>query len=267
MGNNQVFKNVKEKPEKEKKVLGKTSKVVNVVLVYLLCTAVIVAVLAIACQRVITNKQKPYDPEIARAMTYDTFEPEDENLSETDNVKFGAFFARDLDGDGNAEKLKGSCNSISSTDTLYMNLNVQSEGYLKDASIYINGTNFKLSTKLIEDDIIDGDYNSTNTTRIDFKDIKAGTQRLLTGFVMPDVHSSSSYSRSDNTITLRGTYVKDDGTEIPIRKVVYLTMDWYVSLYVRFTRTSQTTTEIIRHEDTGEGEFSFSLTLRIVIVM
>ena len=46
------------------------------------------------------------DPELARAMTYDEFEDGDENIEGTDNVKFSAFYLRDLDGDGYAEKIK-----------------------------------------------------------------------------------------------------------------------------------------------------------------
>ena len=39
-------------------------------------------------------------------MTYDQFEDGDENIEGTDNVKFSAFYLRDLDGDGYAEKIK-----------------------------------------------------------------------------------------------------------------------------------------------------------------
>ena len=47
--------------------------------------------------------------ELLRAMTYEQFEDGDENVEGTDNVKFSAFFLRDLDGDGYAEKIKGTC--------------------------------------------------------------------------------------------------------------------------------------------------------------
>lgn len=57
MGNKSIFKNVKKKDEKEKKVSNKTSKVAVVVLSYLLCTAVILAILAITCQKIMINKQ------------------------------------------------------------------------------------------------------------------------------------------------------------------------------------------------------------------
>ena len=40
------------------------------------------------------------------------FEDGDEEIEGTNNVQFSAFFLRDLDGDGYAEKLKGSCKEI-----------------------------------------------------------------------------------------------------------------------------------------------------------
>ena len=46
------------------------------------------------------------DPELLRARTYEQFEEGSDNIEGTDNVKFSAFFLRDLDGDGNAEKVK-----------------------------------------------------------------------------------------------------------------------------------------------------------------
>ena len=52
-----------------------------------------------------------------------------------DNIKFSSFFLRDLDSDGYAEKLKGTCKEIGKEDTLYMELNVQTAGYLKNAKV------------------------------------------------------------------------------------------------------------------------------------
>lgn len=48
-------------------------------------------------------------PELARMRNYEQFEEGDDAIDNTDNVKFSAFFLRDLDGDGYAEKIKGTC--------------------------------------------------------------------------------------------------------------------------------------------------------------
>ena len=83
-------------------------------------------------------------PELARAMTYDQFQDGDEDIDGTDYVKFGAFFLRDINGDGYAEKIKGTCKQIGKEDTLYMELNVLTNGYLENGVITINGNNFYL---------------------------------------------------------------------------------------------------------------------------
>ena len=52
---------------------------------------------------------------------------------------FKTFFLIQLYNTGlYAEKLKGTCKEVGSQDTLYMEINVQTEGYLKDAKIQIN---------------------------------------------------------------------------------------------------------------------------------
>ena len=73
-----------------------------------LVVAIILGAIAvlISGKKVIEKKEISIDPELARAMTYDQFEDGNENIEGTDNVKFSAFYLRDLDGDGYAEKIK-----------------------------------------------------------------------------------------------------------------------------------------------------------------
>ena len=92
------------------------------------------------------------NPELAKAMTYEEVKDGDENIEGTDNVKFDAFFLRDLNGDGYAESIRGTSKEIGKEDTLYMELNVQTAGYLKDAKITINDGNFYFQTTLPKDD-------------------------------------------------------------------------------------------------------------------
>ena len=72
--------------------------------------SIILGVLAVLTGNEVTSKKKlkVLDPELARAMTYEEFQEGDENIEGTDNVKFSAFFLRDLDGDGYAESIKGA---------------------------------------------------------------------------------------------------------------------------------------------------------------
>ena len=50
--------------------------------------------------------------ELLKAKTYEQFEEGTENIEGTDNVKFTATFLRDIDGDGKAEKIKGTCKPV-----------------------------------------------------------------------------------------------------------------------------------------------------------
>ena len=181
-----------------------------------------------------------------RAMEYEQYKDGDENVEQTENVKFNAFFLRDLDSDGNADTLYGTCKRIGNQDTLYMELIVQTGGHLTNAKIEINGQNFYLQTALPKDQQLANNYISNNTKEIEFNDLQNGTQKLITGMVRSGDYSYDSkkyeaignnvknYSRDDNTVVLTGTYISDDGTyETDIRKEIKLTVDWYGTTQAR----------------------------------
>ena len=179
------------------------------------------------------------NPELLVAQKYEQVKAGDEAIDGTEFVTFDAFYLRDLDGDGYAEKIRGTCKEIGTQDTLYMDLNVLTNGTLKDAKITINGKNFYFATALVKDSIISQDYISTNLREIKLNDVNNGTQKLIFGMVQSGDYSysggiakaignnTSKYTITDNSITLTGTHVADDGTETPISKTVYLTNDWY----------------------------------------
>lgn len=188
---------------------------------------------------VLNFQKKDTDPETLKSRTYAQVENGDEAIDGTNYVKFDAYYLRDLNGDGYAEKLRGTCKEIGTEDTLYMDLSVITNGTLKDAKITINGKNFYLNTAIVKDSVIAKDYISTNTKEIELNEVKNGTQKLITGIVRTGDYSFdvidtdalknniSNYSVTDNTITLTGTHVSDSGVETPITKTVYLTNDWY----------------------------------------
>ena len=191
----------------------------------IICLALLLIFTMISKKKISSNA---IDPELARAMKYEQFKEEDENIEGTDNVKFSAFFLRDINGDGYAEKIKGTSKRIDTTDNLYMELKVQSEGYLKDAEIQIDGKNFNLQTALVKDEQLKDNYISEDTRNISFKDIANGTQKLLEGKVKSAVGQDiNNYSRNDNKIILTGTYVGADNIEKQIRKEINLSIDWY----------------------------------------
>ena len=207
-------------------------------------------------------------PENQRAMTYEQYKDGDEAVDGTDNVKFNAFFLRDLNGDGKADSIYGSCKKIGGNDTLYMEIIVQTAGSLKDAKIQIDGKNFYLQTELPKDQQLKNNYIGDNTKQIEFNNLKPGTQKLLTGIVKSGIYPQNSalekninnYSRNDNKVILTGTYVPEEGKPIQIRKEIDLTMDWYgttkASVYTgkSFSDSEQNYEDIQKRVDEENGK-------------
>ena len=177
------------------------------------------------------------NPELARAMNYGELTSKDEE-TQSENVRFSVYFARDLNGDGYAEKVKGTCKEIGGEDTLYMNINVLGDGTLQNAKIEIQSDNMYFKTALVDDEVINGNYISENTTSINLKDMVAGTQKLIFGQVRSGDYRYASTNKDAlgkdinklsgiNKIKLTGTHVANDGTETKIEKEIELPVDWY----------------------------------------
>ena len=260
----------KEKRVKDKKL--SRFKITQVLTKNKLALAtVILMLIAIVGATVLTyNKasvSQTLDAELLRARTYEQFTDGDENVDGTDNVKFSAFFLRDIDGDGYAEKLKGTCKKIGQQDTVYMEIVVQTEGYLKDGKIQIDGKNIYLQTKLPKDSDIKRNCIGDNIKTIEFNNLQNGTQKLLTGVIRSGDYTYTSsktsaignninnYSRSDNKIILTGTYVAEDGTETEIIKEVKFETDWYGTTSAVIYAGAQNYYDITNRIDTENGVF------------
>ena len=218
-------------------------------------------------------------------MTYDRVQEGEEKvqveneageLKDFDYVQFDAFFLRDLNGDGYAESIRGTCKEIGKQDTLYMELNVLTKGYLKNGKITINrDRNFYFETAIVKDKEIKQNYIGTNIDVIELNDIKNGTQKLLTGIVKSGNYAYNkaeaigsninNYSKI-NSITLTGTHVeeKEDGTtvETPIQKTVNFNIDWYGTVGCTITNTSQTS-RLSNTINEAKGEISLGFNINI----
>ena len=192
------------------------------------------------------KKRNSYIGEIARSMAYPQVQEGEEKIEGTESITFDAFFLRDLDGDGYAEKLRGSARSIGGEDTIYMELNVLSEGHLEDGIIEINSDNFYFQTALPRDNEIKENAIGSNIKQIKLNTINNGTQKMITGMMRSGDYAQGStktaaigndinkYSKI-NSITLRGTQVETvidrDGNKtekrIPIEKTVSFNVDWH----------------------------------------
>lgn len=202
----------------------KKKKIVAISIIVVLAVAILYTYLA----KIVENKFAKLDAETIMARNYAELTEESYN-TDSEYVKFAAFFLRDIDQDGNANSISGTCKNVSLTDTLYMDINVLSKGYIKEgATITINGDNFKYKTAIVKDSVISQNYISDDTKRINLNEIKNGTQKLIYGEITPNLNQDiSKYSSDANTVTLDGIYVDDEGNETVISKTVNLTVDWY----------------------------------------
>ena len=232
-------KSIKTLKERKKIIIG----------IVLILEMLLVAILGIANFNLKKEKQALLTKEERQAMQYDEVTNDNAKIDGTDFVQFSAFFLRDLDRDGYAEKYNGTCKEIGTQETLYMELNVLTKGYLKDAKIQIDGKNFYLQTAIPKDAQIKRSIIGNNIKEIELNDLSNGTQKLMTGFVKSgyyDLYSNkyaaivnniNNYSRNDNKIVLTGTYVAEDETETEIRKEIDLTVDWHGTTKTQYGTT------------------------------
>ena len=229
--------------------------------------AVVTAIITVVALLVNTQNQKAKllaDPEIQKSMEYEQVQEGDEKVPNTDYVQFDAFFLRDLDGDGDAEQVRGMCRDINKTDTLYMNLNVLTNGKLVDGKITIKTSNMNLSTAIVEDNVIKQNYISNNTTEIALKDVNNGTQKLIYGTVNASNFGNDTNKYSQvNSVVLTGKHIADDGTETQISKTVDFNVDWYGSVTASiYNYTGTQNIEEITDENKENITLNFSVTTR-----
>ena len=253
-----------------KKAIGENKKRVAITVVSIIAVFLI-AIIAIMQFTKTKNNQGAISPELAKAMEYPIVEEGDEKVEGTDNVKFDAFFLRDINQDGNAESIRGTSKQVGKEDTLYMELNVLTAGSLEDAKITINGENFYLQTTLPKDKELKDNYIGNNIKEIEFNTLNNGTQKLLTGIVRSGDYSYTSkkaealgnninnYSK-ENSVTLTGTYVAEDGTRTPISKTVKFDIDWYgVTVASIYSTTQNKSIEGIKNEEQGTVTLDFTV--------
>ena len=261
-------KNQNEELNTKKKGKSINKKVVAIGTTAILALATIVGVYVASRNN---NTLNSLSPEIARSMEYEQVQDGDEDLEETNNVKFDAFFLRDLDGDGYAESIRGTCNEIGEESTLYMELNVRTEGYLKDGKITINSDNFYLQTNLPKDEELAENYVGNNIKEIKLNQLNNGTQKLITGVVRSGDYSYS-YDKADairsninnyskvNSVTLTGTYVTGTGEEIPVEKTVNFNVDWHGTTKASIYNASQSTyIDSLIDEENGKLNLNFTV--------
>ena len=254
--NNKERKNLFERVDKMKKMQEeksakvKTKPIQKLVMMSAVLVLIIMLILMVFRQNAILISRQ--NPEYYRAMTYDEVQPGEE-ATNTDYVTFDAYFLKDINNDGIADKVRGTCNEIGKSDDLYMDLTVLTNGYLKDAKITINSFdsghiensgNFYFATEIAADSQIKNNYISSDTKEIEFNTLENGTHVLLTGKVNNAIRTEDCYSKI-NSIVLTGIHVEvlEDGStkETKVEKRVEFQVDWYGTLnIVWYTNINQT---------------------------
>ena len=207
--------------------VNKTTKI-KIATVVVILIAIFVGVLYTTKGRNVDNIIYELTPEDKVAMSYNLKTDEDAKIPGNEYVLFDAYFLKDLDNDGFAEKYDGTCNQIKAKTLMYMDINVLTEGKLEGGVIEVKGKNFDYSMSMVKDDVLKNTYISDNVKKIELKDINAGTQKLILGKIIANINNNiNNYSIKDNTVTLKGTYVPLEGEPVKIEKTVKLKVDWY----------------------------------------
>ena len=232
--------------------------------------AIVLGIIAILCTLIakkVDNQIANLNSETLKAMNYTELEENSTTVENCEYVQFSSYFTRDIDGDGTANKLLGTCKNVNSTDVLYIDLNVLTNGYLKDGKFTINGENFKYSMSMVKDTVLKNNYISDDVKTIELNQINAGTQKLIIGNIVSDIKNNINNYSSVSTITLTGTHVSDSGEETPISKTINLNVDWYgtlnASLYTYGENVYYNRDNINNEENTGDTENAKNSTVSI----
>ena len=280
-----LFKRVDKmkKMQREKNAKVKTKSMHKLIMMSAVLVLIIMLILMVFRQNAIIISRQ--DPEHYRSMTYEEVQPGEE-ATNSEYVQFDAYFLKDINNDGIADKVRGTCNEIGTSDDLYMDLTVLTNGYLKDAKITINSYdseekgNFYLSTEIAADSQVKQDYVSGNTRTIEFNQLENGTHILLSGKVntanygeyrklYTAIRTENDYNKI-NSVVLTGTHVEilEDGStkETKVEKKVEFQVDWYGTLNVRWSMFNSQTNDadVILDKDNNLLNIEFGLGLQDV---
>ena len=257
-------KNIKKRQKnmpkiKHEKSTSKQSNLISLILqnkikiissISALLAIILIAIIAINHGKNVASSIDSINPELAKAKTYSEVKEEENAVEGTENVKFDAYFSRDINGDAEEEKIRGTSKKIGEEDTLYIELEVGNTGALKDATIEINAENFYFQTAILKDNIITENYIGNNTKQIKLNTISEATTKEITGQIRSGDYTNSTkiseaignninnYSKV-NSITLTGKYDDGTGKEIEISKTVNFNIDWYGTTEANLVTTTQ----------------------------
>ena len=189
---------------------------------------------------------------------YDLVQPGDENLPETPNVQFDAYFLNDSVKTRGA--LLGPINKDQNpipTKELYVELKILGEGKFKDGQIKFEQKNHRLIGTLASDNVINGIYDNYYSP-IKLKEITNGTTKVIRLVARPTVNNKDDFYRNDNKVILTGKYVSNDGSEIEVTKTINYSIE---TMYNNLTSSLEvrTNNDTYRYSDNDKPFFSLEI--------
>jgi len=173
-----------------------------------------------------TSMFQTYMAERKLKASYAQVQTGEDAVEGTDYVKFDAFI---LEG---GKQYRGVAKELNQTAELYLNLNVLTNGRLENGRIVVENTrNFGIKNTVTTDDILVGIYNGT----YQLNTVQNGTFKSIPLVIEQNVSNKGNWTSTiqnlskNNTITLTGTHVAEDGTRTNISKTVHVQVDWYGS--------------------------------------
>ena len=219
--------------EKEKNLKGALNSIMKNKKMILILSLIAVFIAVIVFNAVYFAKNKSTLAEVdARknaenqiALSYGTADAS----TNSEYVQFSAFFTRDVNG--KAEKLAGTCKNIAERDTLFLDINVLSDGYLENgAVITVEDANFTYKVNAPADEVLKNNVISDNASSFTLNKMNAGTQKLIQGEISADLGNNVDNYTKEVTVKLVGTHVSNDGVRTPINVEKKVTVDWYGDL-------------------------------------
>ena len=172
-----------------------------------------------------------------------------ENATATPYVTFDACFEQ------SGVKYRGIHAELNNTVNLAINLNVQTNGTLKNGKItFDDDRNYTLINNINTDDYI----KSVTSSSITFSDIPLGVNKTINATLKQTPCNINNFDyelnnlSKTNKLTFTGTHVASDGTETKISKDVYFHIDWYGDIQVIRYSDDYTQNKFILSEEEGK---------------
>ena len=140
------------------------------------------------------------------------------NKTQHKDVEFDAYFENEIGKEHSAVR------NVEETAYIKMFLKIKGQGYLKNAQILMQDTNYRINALLEESDIIGG----INSNAITLKQIGFGRETILDVPVEFEINENIQKENLNklSKVTLEGTYVTPEGKEVSISKEIQINLGW-----------------------------------------